>query len=335
MQDRLPQPDDSEPGESRRQELDKRYQENIGKRPPYFGVPIQTRGELLWIMKQRDWSGEIDKGLQLRPDLRGAELGGIVLGDANLNGADLSDARLGGAYLHGANLFMVNLANADLRRSDLSGAYLPGADLSHTDLEAADLQGAHLIEVNLSGAYMDRTDLRDADLWSARFDVTTMLRDVVLNNNTRLGDVVWNNVPLTQIDWTQIARLGDESVITEAEARMRGKRGKDARETVAKACRKAERAYRALAITLRQQGLADAAKQFRLCELELERKALKLEGKRGQLYFSRLLNLVSGHGERPGNAFFAYVSVILSFTGIYWLIWRGPSARSSGGCGDM
>ena len=90
-------------------------------------------------------------------DLRGADLGFVKLGGANLHesdlrnvniqGADLSDADLGGANLHGSNLH-----GADLRNANLVGADLSGADLGFTDLRGVDLHGAHLQSAKLSGA---------------------------------------------------------------------------------------------------------------------------------------------------------------------------------------
>ncbi|ECP2020639.1 pentapeptide repeat-containing protein [Salmonella enterica] len=65
----------------------------------------------VWITSMRE-SGS-------RADLRGADLRGAELFDANLCGADL----------RGANLRDANLCGADLRGADLRGANLCGADL--------------------------------------------------------------------------------------------------------------------------------------------------------------------------------------------------------------
>ena len=80
-------------------------------------------------------------------DLRGANLRGAVLSDANLRGAYLLDADLRGAVLSDADLRGAYLLDADLSAADLRGAYLSGAYLSDAYLSDADLRDA-----NLSGA---------------------------------------------------------------------------------------------------------------------------------------------------------------------------------------
>ena len=57
---------------------------------------------------------------------------------------------LRGADLHGADLREANLYRADLRGADLSEADLRGADLRGADLYEADLRGANLRGANLS-----------------------------------------------------------------------------------------------------------------------------------------------------------------------------------------
>lgn len=204
--------DDNEPDEERQKEIEQQYLANQDAHParaPYAHVKIRTRGELFWIMCQRNWTGEIDIGMKDRPDLRLIDLSGTLLGDIALNGANLHEARLSNANLQGANLFSVDLSHADLRHAILSEAVLPGADLSHADLEEARFEDTQLIEVNLTGAYLDRTNLSGADLWGAQFDATTKLRDVILSDTTRLGDVVWNNVPLKDRRGNSHPLLGD------------------------------------------------------------------------------------------------------------------------------
>ncbi|RIJ76207.1 pentapeptide repeat-containing protein [Nakamurella silvestris] len=78
--------------------------------------------------------------------------------------------------LRGADLIGGRLAQADLRRANLRGACLIGADLSGADLRSADLIGADLRDADLRGA--DLTDvifLTQAQLNSARGDGRTRL----------------------------------------------------------------------------------------------------------------------------------------------------------------
>jgi hypothetical protein len=87
-------------------------------------------------------------------DLRGANLQGAYLREANLQGADLE-----GAYLREANLQGANLEIADLQR-----AVLEGANLQEAFLVASNLERARLYEANLQGANLQRTYLKNADL---------------------------------------------------------------------------------------------------------------------------------------------------------------------------
>ena len=277
--------DDTEPTPERRAELQAAYKENVGaNKVPYADVAIRTRGELTWLCRERAWSGEVelDPG-QARPNLSGARLVGANLSGTRLVGADLSDASLVGA----------NLSGADLAYANLSDASLVGADLS----------GANLTYANLSSASLDGANLSGADLRQARLDPATVLRGCILTPATQLGDVVWNGAPLTQVDWVQAPRVGDEAGIREAETRS-------ARIS---AFQDAARAYRGLAVTLRGQGLVGVASGYRLREQRLERAALWHARKYGAWLFSLLLDLVAGYGERPGRIFAAYLAVVVSF----------------------
>ena len=58
------------------------------------------------------------------PNLRGAELSGLVLDGVNLIRGDLSEACLRGSSLVNADLIFANFTGADLRDADLNGATL-------------------------------------------------------------------------------------------------------------------------------------------------------------------------------------------------------------------
>ena len=92
-----------------------------------------------------------------------ADLSGVNLRNANLNGADLSDIKLGveieleyhmlastGAII--ADLSEAKLIKANLSRAVLIGVNLHGADLSEANLDGAKLQYANLSEANMHGA---------------------------------------------------------------------------------------------------------------------------------------------------------------------------------------
>ncbi len=172
--------DDSEPSLERQVELRAAYESNVAAgKAPYEGVNIHTRGELSWVSRERGWVAEDDESPA-----------------PNLSGADLTWANLCGVDLN-----VANLRGATLLRTNLSGAKLDLADLSGANLHGANLSGADLRDATLSGA----------DLSEARMNADTCLTDATLDARTRLVDVVWNGVPVTRLNWEDIAMLGDEA----------------------------------------------------------------------------------------------------------------------------
>jgi hypothetical protein len=324
-------PDESEPNDKRQEQLRANYDLNMAEgRPPYDRVWIETLGELNWILQERQWSGEGLSGGVARPDLRGASLvnanlSGARLFHANLcgaylNGANLSRANLSGADLSSAYLLEVNLSGTDLVQANLTDAALGKANLSTADLRWADLRNANLatayladtrlIDAKLEGTDFTCTNLSGADLRRARMDSTTLLREVKLSPSTRVADVVWNGVPLTEVNWGQAKTLGDEQLSKERQERP------DHKMAIAAAAR----AYRGLSIALRSQGLLREASGYRIRELRMERAGNWAEQKFGAWSFSLFLDAVSGYGERLGSTVLTYVLVVVGFAGAYWLV---------------
>jgi hypothetical protein len=171
-------------------------------------------------------------------------------------------------------------------------ADLIGADLSFTILVAATLSYANLLGANLQ---------------LCRMDVATELNGIRLDTHIKLGDVNWNGVPLTLVDWRQAPRLGDEDEI--AKYKMRDDR--------IEVIRMAARAYRGLATALRSQSMTRESSGYRLREQRLEQRVAQMERHYGSWLLSSVLGLVSGYGERPGRIFVAYLVVVLGFAGLY------------------
>jgi uncharacterized protein YjbI with pentapeptide repeats len=92
-------------------------------------------------------------------DLRGANLVGIDLTDANLQNANLT----------GANLIFSNLTNANLQGANLNMANLTGATLNEANLNNANLIYANLINVELIDTKMNQTNLTGANLVGVNF----------------------------------------------------------------------------------------------------------------------------------------------------------------------
>lgn len=127
-------------------------------------------------------------------DLLGANLGGICLRDAYLDGTYLDGAKLTRADLRGSNLrrstlrdtdlrnsnlHLADLVGTDLRRADLRGSNLRSVDLSiallnRARLDKARLRRALLIKADLTAANLLGADLRDTDVGRVRFDDTIL-----------------------------------------------------------------------------------------------------------------------------------------------------------------
>jgi uncharacterized protein YjbI with pentapeptide repeats len=115
-----------------------------------------------------------------RCDLDGANLEGARLAKALFNNASLREAFLAGADLHEANLESADLENANLQGANLAGANLNRANLEGANLQGTNLQGARLTHAqlaaaklggaNLASAQLAHADLREADLSTAKLD---------------------------------------------------------------------------------------------------------------------------------------------------------------------
>ena len=89
------------------------------------------------------------------PDLRSAELAGLVLDGVNLIRANLTGAKLNGSSLVKADLIYAQLQDADLRNADLRGA-----TLNKTNWAGARMEGCQLgVGVGLTDE--QRQDLQD------------------------------------------------------------------------------------------------------------------------------------------------------------------------------
>ena len=318
---------DNAPSSERQAELQAAHAANVqAGRAPYVGVRIRTRGEVEWIMAEHGWSGqesEYTVKYELIPEGKTVEC-------ANFSGAwmaeiDLSGIVLRRANLRDANLVRANLRNADLVDSDLSGADLGYADLSGANLIWANLSEAHLREANLgdarlifatlTGAGLARCDLRGSVLRHARMDAATLLGDVKLDTRTRLRDIAWNGALLTQIDWSQTPRLGDE----QQEQFVAAEHGRQTANLPPR-WEAAARTYQQLAVALRDQGVSDAAARFAYRSQALQRRVLRQQGHYLRAGGSWLLDLISGYGYKPMRSFITYLLMIVVFAVVYYLL---------------
>ncbi|HVM70320.1 MAG TPA: toll/interleukin-1 receptor domain-containing protein [Anaerolineales bacterium] len=169
-----------------------------------------------------DWNTWRRAHLEVRIDLRGADLSGAALPGANLADADLTRAVLATADLRKAILLRANLSETNLSGADLHGAYLksarlPGSILAQANLTHADLRSAGLSRADLSGALLERafllgTSLAETRLAGARW------------NAAWAGDTLFINCDLSQvIGLEQVNHSGPSSLSTSTLAASRGK----------------------------------------------------------------------------------------------------------------
>ncbi len=134
------------------------------------------KAEQLEIIKQgvTAWNASRKKK-HAPPDLRGAQLAGLDLRQAELQDCILAEANLKEADLRGANLSNARLAEADLSGAQLAGANLSGANLGEANLSSANLSGARLGEANLFRAHLDAADLCAATLRGANLQAASLV----------------------------------------------------------------------------------------------------------------------------------------------------------------
>lgn len=295
-------------------------------RAPYAGVRMHTCDEVVWIMTEHGWTGQyseyivkyelIPQGKKAeRADLRGAWLSDVDLSGMMLRRANLSGANLVRANLRGIDLVDADLSGADLGYSDLSGANLTWVNLTGAHLREANLSKARLIVATLNGAGFARCDLRGAVLRHARMDAATLLGNVTLDAHTQLRDVAWNGASLTQIDWAQVKRLGDEDP-GQYVAEEHGRRT----AILPSPAEGAARTYQQLAVVLRDQGMSDPAARFAYRAQVLQRRVMRQQRHYLRASGSWLLDVVSGYGYKPLRSFITYLLVVGLFAVAYYLL---------------
>ena len=127
----------------------------------------------------------LERELEFRLDLKGADLHGAQLLNADLSHAmfhrahlsnvnfantDLTDSFLSYADLSQAEFHDVNFTRTRLWSANLSGAMLQDADLPRMDLHNTNLVGTNLLRANLSGAIFQ--DANAANAWFERANLS-------------------------------------------------------------------------------------------------------------------------------------------------------------------
>lgn len=299
----------------RQAELEQRLQQwasesDHGERKGPFdptGLSDDKRAKLKLSSSDVRWLAEVSGR-----DVDG-EVPNLHLEGARLDETYLAGARLAGAHLEGAHLDRAHLEGADLawvhgESAHFDEAHLEGISLNWAHLEHADLFGAHLQGANLARVWMDSA---------------TILTEVTIDNRTQLGDIQWNGVGtvnLSQIDWTAISRLGDETSL------KRGAKVED--------CEAAVRAYRQMATQLRAQGMNELADRFVYRAQVVQRRVLRRQAKLGAYLFSLFLDTLTGYGYRLGRIVAVYAAVILGFAALFYGLGQAGLMTSRLGVGQ-
>ena len=216
-------------------------------------------------------------------------------------------ASLPGAIYRGINLQRAILTGAELSNAMLENAKLQEARLDIANLEGARLKGALLENASLKGALLGGADLRAAFLGNA-----TNLEEVCLCRTdgsgymTSLVDIDWASVNLGAIDWETVQEIGYEQ-----QARQ-----KPSTENY----RAATRAYRQLAVELRNQGMGEEGDRFADKAQLLQRIVYRRQKKWSRFATSLFLDKLAGYGYKPIRSFYIYIFIVLFFAMLYCIV---------------
>lgn len=93
-------------------------------------------------------------------DLKGVDLSGLYLYEADLTKLDLRDVDLSNSHLYKCNLSGANLEGADLTNTNFTGSILENTNLSYANLTNGKLTNTRLISSNFIRANLHAADLR-------------------------------------------------------------------------------------------------------------------------------------------------------------------------------
>ena len=191
---------------------------------------------------------------------------------------------LSGYQLQRADLSHTNFVHVDLSKVDFSRA-----DLSHTHMYGANLCGANLFKANLKQANLKAADLRGCNFLGAYLE------------GANLENVNWNDghKMINELEADEVCRKGD-------------------RKTALIKYKEAEDIYRNIKLCHRAQGHSKEESLFFYREMVVHRKQLP--------YFSwhrigsKLVDLISGYGEKPVNVIITMISLICFCSLVYGFI---------------
>jgi uncharacterized protein YjbI with pentapeptide repeats len=315
---------------------------------PFRGIEL-TRADVEWLLATHenglgpvDWRNKSRKERQ-GLDLRGALLAGIDLSDLPLTrtiggiprnswlsttpkqkeaaAIHLKDAILSRAHMEGSELGGAHLERANCYKAHFEYSFFRDAYLGRAYFRQSYLVGANFRLARLQGTNFRYADLQRAVLKEAFMDSATTLSDAIIGNGNENGivtaDVRWNDANLAVVDWSRLKISGDE---------YRAKNSLEHDEIGEHSMEKeqlshlAVRAYRQLAIALRNQGVNEEADRFAYRAQVMQRTVFRLQNNFGQYLFSLLLDLIVGYGFKPVRWIYIYIGIVVIFTVLHSIV---------------
>jgi uncharacterized protein YjbI with pentapeptide repeats len=289
----------------------------------------------------------------LEAHLEGASLRGAFLESANLFEAHLAGVGLMEAHLEGANLLSTHCEGKTLSKEEHQRlctwmprfpASLPAADLrgaflnTHTRLDgihAGDEQHGYIALADVHWGDVNLTVLDWSKLKRLGDETLTLPPSLVEEETEPTGERGLPAPVERAIDKMLRAQEVSDVVVNYVlrSPALMGKlqerivqRKKTPPETQKQRQRErfliAVRANRQLAVVLRTQGLNEAADRFAYRASVLQRRVLRQSGIRsyGSYLFSWFLDILAGYGYKPGRTLIAYLSTILCFALLYYVL---------------
>lgn len=201
---------------------------------------------------------------------------------------------LAGFFIRKVNLHDIALINADMENADFSRSNLSYAHLYGTNMKGVNLFKADLTGANLRAANLIDCNFLGANLYKTKFDNATWDRNYV--------------------------------VINEKEA-IAAEKTKDF-ELAQQKYKEAEEIYRNIKLSLSDQGYNRDASHFFHRELVVHRKQMPLISLKR--FFSKMMDLTTGYGEKPLNVIAAMlvdITVCALLYGIFGAQYGGLTLR--------
>jgi len=193
------------------------------------------------------------------------------------------------------------MAGFSLKYADLEGIALikPGMkaalNFAYADFYHANLKKAHLFHIDLHGASLMKADVSNANLNCANLELTNLLGTNF--ENTKIEHVRWGK----QIRQEEMAYLAKQTGDV--------KQAKDLFE-------QAEEIYRNLYKSAENRGLFEQAGIFLYKEMVMRRLQLPLFS--SKRFFSKLIDLFCGYGEKPLRVILFALLIIFSCATLYF-----------------